>query len=153
MAKLRTLADVKNAGLNMVAVCHNMSCRHTKDVDLHALIKAIGEMASLLPVKGSPHFSERMRCPECGHRGMFLWIDAPKAPSPISNSALNFRVVAYDRMTGTAMTDVLRAADREVAQAGIEVAEAIYPKHRLEMTWHNRIIYQSHMKIVKGGRG
>jgi hypothetical protein len=153
MANIRTLKDIKESGLTMVAVCHNVSCRHTKNVDLHALIKAIGEMASLLPVKDQPHFSERMRCPECKHRGMFLWVEAPKTPSPISNSALNFRVIAYDRMTAAAQTDVLRAADREVAQAGFEVAEAIYPKHRLEMTWHNRVIHQSHMKLVKGGRG
>lgn len=153
MSKVRTLKHVAESGAVMLAVCHAVGCRHTKPVDLPALMKAVGEMASILPVRDQPHFSERMRCPECGHRGMFLWVEQPATPSPVSNSSLNFVVTAYDRETNRPLTDVLRAADRRVAQAGFDVAEAYMPRARLEMTWHNRIIHQSHMRLVRGGKG
>src|SRR5690606_35330740 len=110
MAKLRTLGDVQKSGLDMLAICHNVSCRHTKPVDLPALVKAVGELASLLPVKGQPHFSERMRCIECGHRGMFLWVDAPKEPNPHIDSALAFRVVQEDRTGWRAPEEIVRAS-------------------------------------------
>lgn len=145
MGKLRTLKDVRDGGLDLLAVCHNVSCRHTRQVDLDKLIKAAGELASLLPVKDQSHFSERMRCPECRQRGMFIWIDQPKEPNPISVGPLAFRVITVDRETDRPMFDVLRAGDRQVAQAGFEMAEAIYPRHKIEMLWHRRVIHSSHM--------
>lgn len=150
MTKLRTLKDVRDTGLGLLAVCHGVTCRHTKEVDLTALIKAVGEMASVLPVFGQAHFSERMRCPSCGKRGMFVWPDLNQEPNPHLNSALAFRVIAVDRMTDAPRFDVLRAGDRRVAQAGFDVAEAVYPMMKFEMMWHRRVIHQSHPDLVKG---
>ncbi|WMT85548.1 hypothetical protein NO932_11480 [Pelagibacterium sp. 26DY04] len=152
MAKLRTLGDIRDAGLDMIAVCHNVSCRHTRQVDLGKLIKAVGEMQSLLPIKGQSHFSERMRCPECKHRGMFLWVEAPKEPNPHFSSALAFRVVQEDRSGFRPMGEVARACNKEVAQAAFEVAEAIYPQSRIEMHWHRQVLQSSHIKPVAGGK-
>lgn len=153
MAKLRTLKDLRESGQVLIAICHKVTCRHMRPVDLGKVIQAVGEMQSILPVRGQHHFSERMRCPACGHKGMFLWLETPKVPDPAFNSALNFRVIAFDRASGRPMTDVLRASDREVAQAGFEVAEAIHPRYRMEMSFHGQVIRASHLKAVKGGRG
>lgn len=153
MSNIRTLRHIADTGATMLAVCHAVGCRHTRPVDLHKLMKAVGELASVLPVRDQSHFSERMRCPECGHRGMFLWVEQPQKPHPISNSRMNFLVTAYDRETNRAISDVLRASDRRVAHGGFSVAEAIMPAARLEMTFQNRVIHQSHLRIVRGGRG
>ncbi len=133
----------------MLAICHNVSCRHTKPVDLPALVKAVGELASLLPVKDQVHFSERMRCPECRHKGMFLWVEAPKEPNPHINSALAFRVVEEDRTGWRGMQEIVRTADKETAQAAFDVAEAIYPGSKIELHWHRSVLRSSHLKDVK----
>lgn len=150
MAKLRTLKDVVDGGLDMIAICHSVSCRYTKPVDLTALVRAVGEMASLLPTKGQEHFSERMRCPQCKHRGMFLWLDTPRQPNPHISSSLVFRVVEEDRLGRRGMTEIVRAADRQTAQAAYEVAEAIYPQSQIELHWQRQILESSHLKAVKG---
>ena len=153
MAKLRTLGDVREAGLAMLAVCHNKACRYTKPIDLEKLIGAIGSMQSLLPVKDQEHFSERMKCPKCKNKGMFVWVDFPKEPHPHINSALAFRLTAYDRLGERSPCDIARIGDRQIAQAAFEMAEAVYPRSRIEMSWHKQIIQASHLRMVRGGKG
>ncbi len=79
---LRTLDDARKAGVEMLAICHQVDCRHTQVVDLVQLIHHVGAATRLVPIKGAVHFSERMRCPTCGSRGMFIWIAVPNEPEP-----------------------------------------------------------------------
>lgn len=152
MAKMRTLKDVLESGYNMLAICHNVRCRHVHDVDVKLMADRIGSAQSLIPVPNMHHFSEQMRCKKCGHKGMYIWVEAPVNPEPIANSALNFRIYAYDLAMKRPWYEVARMGDTEVAHAAFEIAEAIHPRRRMELTFQNRVLRSSQLKSLVGGK-
>ena len=150
MAKMRTLNDVLESGYKMLAICHNVRCRHLHDVDVKLMADRIGSAQSLIPVPNMHHFSEQMRCKKCGHKGMYIWVEAPVNPEPTMESALNFRIYTYHDASKRRWYEIARMGDTEVAHAAFDVAESIYPRRRIELTFQNRVLRSSLLKTVAG---
>lgn len=149
---LKTLDDVQKAGQRMIAVCHQVDCRHSQIVDVARVIYHVGAAHQLVPVKGKVHFSERMRCPECDALGMFVWMDVPKDPEPSYTAKHPFKILDW----GKGHRDVLErelaiCTNLEVARAAFEVACAVYPENHITMQQGAFITEDSRVKVIAGG--
>ena len=70
----KTLADALSIGQEVIAVCGNITCRCVVEIDLHRIARHVGIDHPLLPRRGERHYSERLMCPECYHRGAYIWL-------------------------------------------------------------------------------
>jgi len=149
--QLHTLGHVRESGREMHAICHNVWCRHHQVVDLKKVIDHVGSATPLLPQKGREHFSERMRCPRCKQRGMFIWLDDPKDPTPFLNEMRAWEVNELTQY-GTRHT-IAMAINANVAAAAMDAAKGEYPKSDfiVQKGWWR--IAHTGMRVVKGGKG
>ncbi|GLQ09266.1 hypothetical protein GCM10007913_11980 [Devosia yakushimensis] len=93
----KTLEDVRNGGHELIAVCRDVRCRYQRTVDLRRVMLHAGGWTQLLPERGQLHFSDRLRCPFCKQRGMFLWLEPRIPPPAAATSEPNFRVLDWGR--------------------------------------------------------
>jgi len=150
---LTTLGDARDIGQELVAVCHNVACRAQRFVDLEKVIHHVGAAHFLLPVRGAVHFSERMRCPACGSRGAFIWINEPKTPSPWFGNAEQSQVNLWGQFNdNTLETVVARTSRLEIGYAAYEGAVATYPRRHITLQEGSHVILDSRLKVIKGGR-
>lgn len=147
--QLHTLGDAHDVGLELVAVCRNVQCRHRVIIDLTRLIHAIGEGQPLLPVLRKVHFSEKLRCSACGERGAFLWPQEMKGPEPFFN-AQSYHINEW--WQGSNLSTVAKVSHVTVAHATFEAALDEYPGKRLTLQQGAYVIRDSRMKVLKGGR-
>jgi len=148
---IRTLGDAKEVGQELIAVCHNPACRHRQMVDLASVIHHVGAGHSLIPVRGQLHFSERMRCPVCRTKGMFIWIVEPKFSQPAFDG-MGRAVHVWDRTGTTLISTIARSGHVQVAQAAYEAAVAAYPDRRITLQDRAMVLHDSRLKVVKGGK-
>lgn len=121
---INTLGDLKRAGQEMIAVCHNVYCRYRQTVDLQMVIDHVGAMHPLLPARGQVHFSERMRCPKCKQRGFHVWMADPKEQEPIY-SGMSYAVNEWGRNKHVLLTTIARVKHVEVAHATYQAALSV----------------------------
>lgn len=96
MRPVTTIGDIINHGHRLIAVCREVTCRQSCYVDLEQMTLHVAPRSEILPVKGVVHFSDRMRCPACGHRGMFIWLE-PKVIAPRLSAQPNFVITDHGR--------------------------------------------------------
>jgi hypothetical protein len=149
--ELKTLGDVRDTGQSLLAICRNIRCRRRHPVNLDLLIDKVGSMHSLLPVRGQVHFSERMRCPDCGERGMFIWLGIPREPMPMM-SGMSYSVnnwMANDYLLST----LAQSGHVMVARAAYDAAVIAYPSRRITLQQGGFVLEDNRFRVVKGGRG
>jgi hypothetical protein len=134
-----TLEDAKRVGQELVAICHNPECRHRRMVDIDLVIRHVGGLHSLTPVRGVVHFSERMRCPRCKHRGMFIWIVDPKFPEPIFSTMAN-SVHLWNDSGITMYATVAQTSNIMIGWAAYRAAISEYPGKRITFQERARVI-------------
>jgi len=150
---LRTLGDAHRVGQRLIAICHNVDCRRRVELNLDEFVYQVGAVTSLVPVRGAVHFSERMKCSVCGHVGAFLWIDEPKTPTPFFGDASNNQVNLWDKFRADVIeTVVARTSRTEMGYAAFEAAKSIYPGRRITLQEGARIVLDSRMTVIRGGR-
>jgi len=150
---IATLDDARLLGQGLIAICHNPVCRRAVRIDLDGLIYHVGAAASVTPVRGAEHFSERMRCSACGHRGVFLWIEAPRYPEPLFGLSSQSQVNLWGRGTGDLLDTVLiRASQLELGYAGYNAALDLFPGRRITLQEGMHVIQDSRFKLIAGGR-
>jgi hypothetical protein len=148
---LKTLDDAVKAGVEMIAVCHQVECRHTRTVDLHQVIFHVGAATQLVPVKGKVHFSERMRCPECAQRGMFIWIGVPNQPEPVWSAGKHpFKVLEWGA-NGVLQREIAVVNNLEVARGAYDIACRVYPGAHITLQQGIFIMQDSRLKVIEGG--
>jgi hypothetical protein len=150
---LRTLDDAATARVQMIAVCHTINCRHTQDVDLQQVIFHVGAATPLVPIKGVAHFSERMRCPACKQRGMFIWVGVPRQPEPIFGTGTHpFKVLDWGRgRRGILEREIAILNNLEVAKAAFQVAVRVYPDHHITLQQGIFVMSDSRLSVIEGG--
>jgi hypothetical protein len=147
---LHTLKDAVDAGLVLVAICHNMHCRHGQLVNLDLVVHHVGAAHSLVPVRGKPHFSERMRCPNCKYLGMFIWTEIRKDPEPFLNSQ-GYVIKNWDKSSGAVISELGRVGHVSLAHAAYNAALGAYPGRRITLQEGGFVLRDSRFKIVSGG--
>lgn len=149
---LHTLDDARQAGQELLAICHNPACRRRQLVDLELVIFHVGAGHQLVPVRGQLHFSERMRCPACGQKGMFIWLGDRKDPEPMTGEGrLNYRVNVLDKAEGLIGT-LAKVGHVGVAYAAFNGAIEAYPDRRVVLQEGAVIVLDSRLKVIRGGK-
>lgn len=121
----KTLDDVQKGGHELIALCRDTRCRFRKTIDLRRLIMNVGGWHQLLPKRGEPHFSDRMRCPSCKRMGMSLWLE-PRLPPPRASSEPNFRVLDWGRTYPYSTFTMIATADNLMVARGAYVAAVLF---------------------------
>ena len=140
-----TLGDALDAGINFLAICHNVPCRYSQIVNLALVIEHVGARHSLIPVKGKVHFSERMRCPQCKSAGMFIATKNRQDPEPFLNG-MGYVINNWDKETDNLISDV------SVAHAAFAEAIQSYPGRRITLQEGGFVLRDSRLKVIEGGR-
>ncbi|CDP50722.1 hypothetical protein [Devosia sp. DBB001] len=131
---LSTLGEAAHAKLEMIAVCHKVECRHRQKIDLYEVMKYVGAGHKLVPDRGLVHFSERMRCPECKTKGMFVWMEIPLEQLPLYPGDRNaYRVLDWGLTEGRLEREVASIHNLEIARAAYDAAVKVYPTHHLTL--------------------
>lgn len=145
-----TLDEAKAARLEVVIVCRNPRCRHRASADLDLLIHHVGAAASMLPVRGQIHFSDRMRCSQCGTKGVLMWPTEMHGPEPLFETTKGMAVHTWQH--SSFHTVVARVLHINVAHAAFDAAVAAYPGHRVTLQEGMRVIRDDRFRILKGGK-
>ena len=148
---IQTLGEARDVGQELVAVCHGPECRHRQVIDLDRVIHHIGAGHRLLPVRGIVHYSEKLRCPQCGRRGMFVWLGEPKFPTPVFDE-MGHAVNVWDPSGTVLWSTIARSGNSLVARAAYDGARAAYPDRRITLQNGIRVLEDSRWTIIKGGR-
>jgi hypothetical protein len=149
---INTLGDARDSGQELVAICDEIRCRHRWTIDLDHVLKFMGTGHSLTPVRGEKHFSERMRCPACRGRGAFIWMRHMADPEPLL-VGLSYSVNRWATKGSRALLEVAAKATSEiVANAAYDSAVGHYPGDHLTLQQRARIIRDSRVHLVRGGR-
>jgi hypothetical protein len=150
---LKTLDDAVKAGVEMIAVCHAVECRHTRKVDLQQVIHHVGAATQLVPIKGNVHFSERMRCPECDSRGMFIWIAVPNQPEPAWGAGKHpHKVLDWGKDGRRVLNREIAVINNlEVARGAFAIACKVYPDHHITLQQGAFVLEDSRLTVVEGG--
>ena len=141
---LKTLGEASFAQVEMVAICHKKECRYRQKVDLREVIQYVGAPHPILPAKGEAHFSERMRCPVCKTKGMFVWIEIPMEELPLYGGNRHlYRILDWGRVSGPLERELATSPNLEVARAAFDKARAIYPDKHFSLQQGARVIEDS----------
>lgn len=133
-----TLADVRDGGHGLEAICRYSGCRHRKAVDLDRLIQSVGGPVPLIPERAQPHFTDRMRCPACRRPGINLWL-VPAAEKPrtfVASPMLkepNYRVVNHGRHYPETFDMIATADNLFVAKGAYAAAAHFYADHAITL--------------------
>lgn len=139
----RTLDEVDQDGHDIVAVCRDPGCRHARYVDLHRMIERLGGRTPLLPQPDQQHYSDRMRCPACKSRGMFVWFQ-PKLEVPKPTKQPNYIIVDRGSIYPFDQFNILATADNlMVARGGYGAAAMFYHNHEITLQQGTYIIMDS----------
>ena len=138
----RKLADATAVGLEIIAICANVACRYARTVDLNDIARHVGHDHPLLPRRGEKHYSERLKCPECGHRGAYVWPGEETKRKPAEED-LAFRIerLADDEVRVTEVLARMRRLD--VAHAVFAGSVEAEPEALLTLMESMRVIAQS----------
>ena len=148
---IQTLGDAKDIGQELIAICHNPACRHTRLVNLDKVIYHVGAATPLIPLRGKVHFSERMRCPACKHRGMFIWIREPKFPEPLFDVGAN-QVNIWSKNGGRLEYVAARTGNILIGRAAFMAALDAYPYQRITLQAGARVIEDNRFRVLAGGK-
>lgn len=115
----------------IIAICRDPACRHRQNVDIARVTSHVGKYHPVLPTHGLVHYSERMRCPLCGARGMFVWPEEPKyEPASIPN----YRILDHGREYPYRSFRELATADNLFVGKGAYAAAAhFYRDHMITL--------------------
>lgn len=115
----------------IIAICRDPACRHRQNVDIARVTGHVGKYHPILPSPGLAHYSERMRCPLCGARGMFVWPEEREyEPAPIPN----YRIIDHGREYPYLAFRDLGTADNLFVGKGAYVAAAhFYHDHMITL--------------------
>lgn len=150
---IRTLGEVRECGLELIAVCRNVHCRRQQVVDLDRLVERLGTAARMVPAFGEVHFSDRMRCQNCGRHGALLWLLVPYDPRPLLNgSRMPFKIGVWDEDGRTLMSTAALAAHDTVAHFAFDGARSAYPRQRIVLQEFARVLRDSRLTVVRGGK-
>lgn len=139
----RTLDEVIQDGHDIVAVCRDPDCRHSRYVDLRRVIGRLGGRTPLLPQAGKQHYSDRMRCPACKGRGMFVWFQ-PKVEVSKPRKQPNYIVVDRGSIYPFDQFNIIATADNlMVARGGYNAAAMFYHNHEITLQQGTYIIMDS----------
>ena len=139
----RTLDEVQQDGHQIIAVCRNAACRHARVADLGRMISRLGGKTPLLPLPDREHYSDRMRCPACKGRGMFVWFQ-PKLQRPVAVKQPNYIIVDRGATYPFSEFNIIATADNlMVARAGYSAAAMFYDKHEITLQQGTYIIMDS----------
>jgi hypothetical protein len=150
---INTLGDAWRTGQDFMAVCGNIECRCKRTLDLQELIKHVGELHPLVPVRGHVHYSERLRCPACKHRGAFVWMGPPKEPTPIFGEVRAYQVNNWGRNdNGRLVSRIGLVGHVDVAHATFQAAVKAYSLHRITLQQGAFVLEDSGLRLIKGGK-
>ena len=140
----RTLDEVRQDGHDIIAVCRMVACRHARYVDLDRLIGRLGGRTPLLPTLDQQHYSDRMRCPACKSRGMFVWFQ-PKIRIAKPEKQPNYIVVDRGSVYPFDQFNIIIAtADNlMVARAGYNAAAMFFAGHEITLQQGTYILLDS----------
>lgn len=135
---VQTLQDVQAEGHKLYAICRHDGCRHQKEIEVDRLVQRIGPRHSLVPIRGELHFTDKMRCPSCKRRGVYLWMEPSppkraKAPSKPAEKEPNYVVYDLGRVPNTGQVSIATAENLFVAKAAWVSAALFYKDRRIVM--------------------
>src|SRR5690606_9787656 len=95
------------------------------------VIASVGNRHPVLPSPGLAHYSERMRCPVCGSRGMFVWPDERRfQPAPVPT----YRILDHGReYPYTAFRELATADNLFVGKGAYAAAAHFYYDHMITL--------------------
>lgn len=138
-----TLDEVQEDGHAIIAVCRRPECRQAKVVDLTRIIGHLGRKTPLLPQPGREHYSDRMRCPACKRRGMFVWFQ-PKIIEFSPERLPNYRIIDHGSAYPFGSFTVIATADNlMIARAGYTAAAMFYHGHMITLQQGTYVIIDS----------
>ena len=138
-----TLAEVQQDGHDIIAVCRNKDCRHARYVDLDRMLKRIGANTPLLPQPYQEHYSDRMRCPVCKGRGMFVWFQ-PKIEKPKAQRQPNYIIVDRGSTYPYGAFNIIATADNlMIARAGYSAAAMFFSDHEITLQQGTYVLIDS----------
>jgi len=138
-----TLDEVQQDGHDIIAVCRDQGCRHARYVDLDRVIKRLGGRTPLLPQPNQAHYSDRMRCPVCKGRGMFVWFQ-PKVQKSKAQPQPNYIVVDRGSAYPYGEFNIIATADNlMVARAGYSAAAMFFSNHEITLQQGTYILMDS----------
>ncbi len=146
---MRTLGDASNGRLRVLAICSNKACRRERELDLAEIIGYVGERHPLLPRLGAEHYSEKLKCPACQHRGAFVWPKDLAEPEPVA-PGLSFKINRW--MGDTLLETVGQASSEVVANVLFGSCLTHYPGDRLTLQQRARVVRDSSVRVIEGGR-
>lgn len=150
---INTLGDVLRTGFGLIAVCGNIQCRLKRALDLREIVRHVGDLHPVLPARGHLHLSERLRCPRCGHRGSYVWLDIPNEPEPLYGQARAYQVNAWSRYSpGSIDTQIAVVGHVVVANAAFDSAVAEYRGSRITLQQGAYVLRDSRLAVVAGGK-
>lgn len=148
---LETLGDAWRARLQIFARCRNHLCRHEWLVDLQYVMKNVGADHFLEPVRGLRHFSERMRCPECGYVGCNVEHGDRMDMKPFFGK-LHLQIEEWDSKAMQMSTIVAASSHIIVAHAAYESALQQYPRRRMLLRDGSFVVRDSLFRVIGGGK-
>ncbi|MCZ4272478.1 hypothetical protein [Maritalea porphyrae] len=100
-------------------------------------------MHELMPALGVRHYSERMSCPKCGERGMFIWSLSVEDPEPVSGGS-QYQINAWEN--GVLVATLCRASEFELAIAAFDVAVKVHQGKQITLQERARVLRDSYVK-------
>ncbi len=151
---LDTLGQAFHVRLQLQAHCRNYLCRHDWPVDLEYVMGFVGADHRLTPVRGVKHFSERMKCPICGWIGVTIVRGAAMRQTALfgSEHELFLSVEQWDDRDVQLEKLIARVGNLEVGWAAYRSAAEIFAGKRIQMLDHRRVMADSTLTIIDGGK-
>lgn len=148
---LETLGDAARARLQLFANCRNYLCRHRWLVDIEHVMCHVGAAHFLEPVRGRRHFSELMKCPECGYVGVTIEHGERLDHRP-TLEGLGVSIEEWDDRDRQMTSLIARCRNILVGWAAYEKVLELYPRRRIKMREGAHLVVDSRMRVIKGGK-
>lgn len=148
---LETLGDAARARLQIFAKCRNYICRHEWLVDLDYVMRHVGATHFLAPVRGRRHYSELMKCPECGYVGVTIEHGERLDHRP-TIEGLGVSIEEWDGRDRQMLALVARVRNIIVGWAAFDRVLELYPKRRFVMREGMHLVADSRLRVIKGGK-
>lgn len=146
-----TLEEARDARLQLLIVCRNPRCRHRALADLDLIIHHVGAARSMVPMRGEVHFTDRMRCTQCGGKGVLMWPTELVGPEPLFEATKGMTVHTW-QYQDSFHTVVARVLHIGVAHAAFDAAVPLYPGHRVTLQEGMRVLRDARFKVLSGGK-
>lgn len=136
----------------MFAKCRNYLCRNEWLIDLAYVIRHVGPAHLLEPVRGRRHFSELMKCPECGYVGVNIEHGERLDHRPTLDG-LHITIEEWDQRHRQMQAVHGRLRNITIAWATYEKTLEVFPTRRIMMREGAHLIVDSQMRVIEGGKG